>query len=200
VTRSSRGCGACSPRPRRQAIRSTLAAPLVADLKRAPRNATPPRDARAGELAEMRAWLRESLRDKLGDRESAVRYVARDRVTPKGTPWTSPSPPSLPSFAATFARSWTSVSSERAGDHRRRPRRRARHAARAAAGREGRGAVDASPAEGARGKGLGVWGMCTLFRDMGRSPVGAAVFNCDAARPGEHGAARVSATDSVRER
>ena len=30
------------------------------------------------------------------------------------------------------------------------------------------------------GLGLGVMGMCVLFREMGRSPVGAAVFNCDA--------------------
>ncbi len=30
------------------------------------------------------------------------------------------------------------------------------------------------------GRGLGVLGMCALFREMGRSPVGAAVFNCDA--------------------
>src|SRR5262245_26559279 len=30
------------------------------------------------------------------------------------------------------------------------------------------------------GRGLGVMGMCVLFREMGRSPVGAKVFNCDA--------------------
>ncbi len=30
------------------------------------------------------------------------------------------------------------------------------------------------------GQGLGISGMCTLFRDMGRSPVGARVFHCDA--------------------
>ena len=30
------------------------------------------------------------------------------------------------------------------------------------------------------GKGLGIMGMCALFREMGRSPVGAKVFNCDA--------------------
>ncbi len=28
------------------------------------------------------------------------------------------------------------------------------------------------------GRGLGIVGMCTLFREMGRSPVGARVFNC----------------------
>src|SRR4051812_26451573 len=30
------------------------------------------------------------------------------------------------------------------------------------------------------GRGLGIMGMCVLFREMGRSPVGARVFNCDA--------------------
>src|ERR1700733_9399256 len=30
------------------------------------------------------------------------------------------------------------------------------------------------------GRGLGVMGMCALFREMGRSPVGAAAFHCDA--------------------
>lgn len=30
------------------------------------------------------------------------------------------------------------------------------------------------------GLGLGVMGMCVLFREMGRSPIGARVFNCDA--------------------
>jgi acyl-CoA dehydrogenase len=30
------------------------------------------------------------------------------------------------------------------------------------------------------GLGLGIMGMCVLFREMGRSPVGATVFNCDA--------------------
>jgi len=30
------------------------------------------------------------------------------------------------------------------------------------------------------GGGLGVMGMCALFREMGRSPVGAAAFHCDA--------------------
>ena len=30
------------------------------------------------------------------------------------------------------------------------------------------------------GRGLGITGMCTLFREMGRSPVGARVFHCDA--------------------
>ncbi|NVL83808.1 acyl-CoA dehydrogenase family protein, partial [Escherichia coli] len=30
------------------------------------------------------------------------------------------------------------------------------------------------------GLGLGIMGMCALFREMGRSPIGAACFNCDA--------------------
>src|SRR6185295_16806905 len=30
------------------------------------------------------------------------------------------------------------------------------------------------------GLGLGIMGMCALFREMGRSPFGAKVFNCDA--------------------
>src|SRR5207342_945835 len=30
------------------------------------------------------------------------------------------------------------------------------------------------------GLGLGIMGMCALFREMGRSPVGARVFHCDA--------------------
>jgi acyl-CoA dehydrogenase len=34
------------------------------------------------------------------------------------------------------------------------------------------------------GRGLGIMGMCALFREMGRSPVGAKVFNCDAPNQG----------------
>jgi acyl-CoA dehydrogenase len=50
------------------------------------------------------------------------------------------------------------------------------------------------------GRGLGIWGMCTLFRDMGRSPVGASVFNCDAPDQGNMELLRVSASEAVRER
>jgi acyl-CoA dehydrogenase len=42
--------------------------------------------------------------------------------------------------------------------------------------------------------------MCTLFRDMGRSPVGASVFNCDAPDQGNMELLRVSASEAVRER
>lgn len=50
------------------------------------------------------------------------------------------------------------------------------------------------------GLGLGVMGMCALFREMGRSPIGAAVFNCDAPDQGNMDLLLRSATPAVRER
>ena len=50
------------------------------------------------------------------------------------------------------------------------------------------------------GLGLGVMGMCVLFREMGRSPVGARVFNCDAPDQGNMSLLLESATPAVRER
>ncbi len=50
------------------------------------------------------------------------------------------------------------------------------------------------------GLGLGVMGMCVLFREMGRSPIGARVFNCDAPDQGNMDLLLNSAKPSVRER
>ncbi len=50
------------------------------------------------------------------------------------------------------------------------------------------------------GLGLGVMGMCALFREMGRSPVGAACFNCDAPDQGNMDLLLKAASPSVRER
>jgi acyl-CoA dehydrogenase len=50
------------------------------------------------------------------------------------------------------------------------------------------------------GRGLGIMGMCALFREMGRSPVGASVFHCDAPDQGNMELLRVSATDAVRKK
>jgi acyl-CoA dehydrogenase len=50
------------------------------------------------------------------------------------------------------------------------------------------------------GKGLGIMGMCALFREMGRSPVGATAFNCDAPDQGNMDLLRVSASEAIRER
>jgi acyl-CoA dehydrogenase len=50
------------------------------------------------------------------------------------------------------------------------------------------------------GLGLGIMGMCALFREMGRSPVGAAVFNCDAPDQGNMDLLLRSAKPAVREK
>lgn len=49
------------------------------------------------------------------------------------------------------------------------------------------------------GLGLGIMGMCALFREMGRSPVGAACFNCDAPDQGNMDLLLRTATPHVRE-
>lgn len=50
------------------------------------------------------------------------------------------------------------------------------------------------------GLGLGIMGMCALFREMGRSPVGAACFNCDAPDQGNMDLLLKTATPHVRDR
>lgn len=50
------------------------------------------------------------------------------------------------------------------------------------------------------GLGLGIMGMCALFREMGRSPVGAACFNCDAPDQGNMDLLLKSASPAIRER
>ncbi len=50
------------------------------------------------------------------------------------------------------------------------------------------------------GLGLGIMGMCALFREMGRSPVGAACFNCDAPDQGNMDLLLKAAAPAVRER
>jgi acyl-CoA dehydrogenase len=50
------------------------------------------------------------------------------------------------------------------------------------------------------GRGLGILGMCTLFREMGRSPVGARVFNCDAPDQGNMDLLLQKASPALRER
>jgi len=50
------------------------------------------------------------------------------------------------------------------------------------------------------GRGLGILGMCTLFREMGRSPVGARVFNCDAPDQGNMDLLLQKASAALRER
>lgn len=50
------------------------------------------------------------------------------------------------------------------------------------------------------GLGLGIMGMCALFREMGRSPVGAACFNCDAPDQGNMDLLLKTASAQIREK
>jgi acyl-CoA dehydrogenase len=50
------------------------------------------------------------------------------------------------------------------------------------------------------GLGLGIMGMCALFREMGRSPLGAACFNCDAPDQGNMDLLLRSASPAIREK
>lgn len=50
------------------------------------------------------------------------------------------------------------------------------------------------------GLGLGIMGMCALFREMGRSPLGAACFNCDAPDQGNMDLLLRSATPETQKR
>src|SRR5439155_13856549 len=50
------------------------------------------------------------------------------------------------------------------------------------------------------GRGLGVMGMCVLFREMGRSPVGARVFNCDAPDQGNMDLLLAHASEEIKQR
>jgi acyl-CoA dehydrogenase len=50
------------------------------------------------------------------------------------------------------------------------------------------------------GRELGILGMCTLFREMGRSPVGARAFNCDAPDQGNMDLLLQKASPVLRER
>ncbi|UQA58120.1 acyl-CoA dehydrogenase family protein [Polyangium aurulentum] len=50
------------------------------------------------------------------------------------------------------------------------------------------------------GRGLGIMGMCALFREMGRSPVGAKVFNCDAPNQGNMDLLLSAGSDAMREK
>lgn len=50
------------------------------------------------------------------------------------------------------------------------------------------------------GLGLGIMGMCALFREMGRSPVGAKVFNCDAPNQGNMDLLLAAASPELRDR
>ncbi len=50
------------------------------------------------------------------------------------------------------------------------------------------------------GRNLGLLGMCTLFREMGRSPFGAKVFNCDAPDQGNMDLLLAVGSEEVRDR
>ena len=50
------------------------------------------------------------------------------------------------------------------------------------------------------GRALGILGMCTLFREMGRSPLGARAFNCDAPDQGNMDLLLQKASPALRER
>src|SRR4051812_35007833 len=50
------------------------------------------------------------------------------------------------------------------------------------------------------GRGLGVMGMCAHFREMGRSPVGARVFHCDAPDQGNMDLLVGAASDAIKQR
>jgi acyl-CoA dehydrogenase len=50
------------------------------------------------------------------------------------------------------------------------------------------------------GRGLGIMGMCVLFREMGRSPVGARVFHCDAPDQGNMELLAAKASPALREK
>lgn len=50
------------------------------------------------------------------------------------------------------------------------------------------------------GLGLGVMGMCALFREMGRTPVGPSVFNCDAPDQGNMDLLLLAGDEAQRER
>jgi acyl-CoA dehydrogenase len=68
----------------------------------------------------------------------------------------------------------------------------------AAARAEGLWVPHLPPAYG--GRGLGIMGMCALFREMGRSPVGAKVFNCDAPNQGNMDLLLGAGSDAMREK
>lgn len=50
------------------------------------------------------------------------------------------------------------------------------------------------------GQGLGIMGMCVLFREMGRTPVGARVFNCDAPDQGNMDLVLNAGSEAIQQR